>query len=138
MANWTLDDLSASGKWLLLQNKEHNQDQKQEEKADKTNDPVTVLKVNEWEKDEKQETQISIQITASQDLSTWTVDLEFDQPVQITDHWNCNAQASKNQIQLTSMDYNANLKKDQTLKDIGLIVKTNRKIDSSQIKAHLK
>lgn len=138
MTNWTLDDLSASGKWLLSQNKEHAQDQKQEEKAAKTNDPVTVSKVNEWQKDGKQETQIAVTVTALQDISTWTVNLEFDQPVQIIDHWNCNTQANKNQILLTAMDYNTNLKKDQTLNDIGLIVRTDQKMDLSQIKAHLK
>lgn len=138
MTNWTLDDLSASGKWLLSQNKEHAQDQKQEEKATKTNDPVTVSKVNEWQKDGKQETQIAVTVTALQDISTWTVNLEFDQPVQIIDHWNYNTQANKNQIQLTAMDYNTNLKKDQTLNDIGLIVRTDQKMDLSQIKAHLK
>lgn len=66
---------------------------------------------------------ISLKNTTSKAISNWSLKLELNNNVQISDYWNCNAKVKQNLITITPADYNQTIQPDSGVSDIGIIVK---------------
>uniref|UniRef100_UPI00262B5D38 cellulase family glycosylhydrolase n=1 Tax=uncultured Dubosiella sp. TaxID=1937011 RepID=UPI00262B5D38 len=141
LTNWTLNDLSASGKWLLAQTKEQanktgteKEQAKQAVKKTEHAKEVTLQidQTNDWQENGKQFVQLNGTVTnqTSSMISSWQFRLAFPEPVRISDHWNCEAeQTDEKTILIRNVDYNGKLESKKSATDVGLIVSSGSKVE---------
>lgn len=145
LTNWTLNDLSASGKWLLAQTKEQTNktgtEKEQAKQAVKKTEhakevTLQIDQTNDWQENGKQFVQLNGTVTnqTSSTISSWQFRLAFPEPVRISDHWNCEVeQTDEKTIQIRNVDYNGKLESKKSATDVGLIVSSGSKVEINNI-----
>ena len=141
LTSWTLNDLSASGKWLLAQTKEQTNktgtEKEQAKQAVKKTEhakevTLQIDQTNDWQENGKQFVQLNGTVTnqTSSMISSWQFRLAFPEPVRISDHWNCEAeQTDEKTILIRNVDYNGKLESKKSATDVGLIVSSGSKVE---------
>ncbi|MCD8300330.1 MAG: cellulase family glycosylhydrolase [Clostridiales bacterium] len=135
---FTVDDLSHSGRWIysLLQSEMSGQPYELPEMEEETEDDsayaaeasngMTVTKslTNSWEDNGTQVYMYDITVTNSSGaaVTSWTVNIDFDSDVTISDGWNCTYSVSGKTLTLSSVDYNGALDDGESAEGIGVIV----------------
>lgn len=144
LENWSLNDLSTCGQWLLSQAGHHTPGTSTPTVPSNPAPALPTLagsqmllaKTNSWPAGSKQATQLSATITATQSGTTsmWAFVLKFPQAITVTDHWNGKVlQLAEDTLLISSMDYNAKLAAGSSTGDVGLIVQSASAIDPAAI-----
>lgn len=121
--DFTDDDYSESGIWL----KNYFSNQKSTIKQPQTTytSDVKVLPKceNQWMENEKimQQWSLSVQ-NNNQNRENWTIAITFNQNFEVSQYWNFDYQINGNTLVITPKDYNKNIKANETLKDLGMIL----------------
>lgn len=123
--DFTDDDYSKSGIWL--KNYFSNQTSSTPSQSETTNTSnVKVLPKceNQWMENGKTMQQWSVSVQNNQqDRSGWTIKITFNQKFEVSQYWNFDYQIDGNTLVMTSKNYNKTIKANDTLKDLGMILK---------------
>lgn len=133
------DDLSDSGKWLykMLTNKDAIQSQNinysiQNINRDinKNDLEVSANVVNHWQQNGKEYYQYdcTIKNNGHYPKNQWNIALQFDGNITLINAWNGNFNVIGNNISIYNMEYNANIKQGEYVKNVGFIVCADRQI----------
>ncbi len=143
-SGFTVDDLSHSGRWIynVLMAAKSNQpyvpvattedvandgaDVTDSASSGTTSNGMTVTKTlsGSWEDGgaDVYMYDITVTNTSGSAVTSWTVTLDFDGNVTVSDNWNCTCTASGKTLTLHSMDYNGALADGESAEGIGVIV----------------
>ena len=85
---------------------------------------VTAALSNSWESDGKTFRQyvLTVKNVSGSACSSWTVSLEFDAPIELSDGWNADYAAEGGTLRVSSKDYNGALDAGASATDVGFIV----------------
>lgn len=136
---FTKDDLSDSGKWLyemlmdtsiMEMDKTENFIINNEFEKDNNNLKTIVNIINSWNQNNKYYYQYNIKLinNTEYDTDNWTTSLKFNRDVILVDSWNGNFSNIGDTITISAMDYNSNIKKDNSIENIGFIICANEQI----------
>lgn len=132
LSHFSQDELSPSGLWLY---NTYNQLADNEKKEVKKELGVTVTAQENWVSENQSFQKYSCSIlNTKEDVSSWQITLTFEDSVEISDSWNCHIEIKGHSILVTPVDYNASVKVNQTVNDIGLIIKSQKEIVLKQYK----
>lgn len=148
-SGFTLDDLSASGRWLYetLNNcviidgegddfnqntgdtgggqSDNSENSPQSEKVTDGSIEYSVQKQESWESGGEKfcKYEVTLYNQTSSDCSSWSIELLFNGDIELSDGWNGNYTVSGNSLQITSKDYNGFIASGGSIGNIGFIVK---------------
>lgn len=115
---------------------EKNTESKDDKKEDKDESQkpdcyVTLTSGNSWENSGKVCAQLDAGIVnkSQNEIKNWTIEISVSDGTKIDSNWNCNCDIKNNVLTITPVEYNQNVAKGTTLKDIGIIVSANSKAD---------
>ncbi len=85
---------------------------------------VTAALSNSWESDGKTFRQyvLTVKNVSGSACSSWTVSLEFDAPIELSDGWNADYAVDGGTLRVSSKDYNGALDAGASATDVGFIV----------------
>lgn len=136
MNNWSVQNLSATGNWLLSQNSGSPVDP-----PAIPVEPATLSlsfeKTNSWQSGEKKSTQLNgiIHNTGTTPSDGWSFTITFPEATTVAQFWNCKVTTINTQTyQISNVDYNATVNGQETASDIGIIVESQNDIEPDQIK----
>lgn len=76
----------------------------------------------------------SIQNNTNKTASSWRFEIKFPEPVQIDDYWNCEIEhIDQRTFIFSNKEYNAKIKAEDSIQDIGCIVTSDSLIDPKTI-----
>ncbi len=139
-SGFTYEDLSESGKWVydMLQGALNGTDVKEataevSEEAEKANagtvteDGLTVRAALDGSWDDGNGTysylyRLSVENTTGSAIEGWSITLDFNEDVTLSDGWNGTCTADGSSVTITNADYNGTLADGESAEDIGFIV----------------
>ncbi len=132
------NDLSQSGKWIynLLESEmmgrayepsdTEETDEGEDTSAAEISNGMTVTKslTNSWEDNGTQVYMYDITVTntSGEAVTSWTVSLDFDSKITVSDGWNCSYSAKGKTLTLSSVEYNGALGDGESAEGIGIIL----------------
>lgn len=136
MNNWSVQNLSSTGNWLLSQSS-----------GSSINPPAipvepaklsfSLEKTNSWQSGEKKSTQLNgiIHNTGTAPSDGWSFTITFPESTAVAQFWNCKVTTINTQTyRISNVDYNATVNGQETVLDIGMIVESQNDIEPDQIK----
>lgn len=130
---FTKDDLSDGGRWLYdMLTSEENMESTTQDADTNHNDNLVVengmeyqaIISNSWESDNKKYEQYCVELKniSDKEINGWEIELEFENAFQLSDSWNGNYSIQGKKLIIKNVDYNALIKPDEEVKDIGFII----------------
>lgn len=144
LENWSLNDLSTCGQWLLSR-ASHSAAGNPNPALPGTpavpapslaQSQMSLAAANSWPAGSDQCTQLSATVTATGKGTTsmWAFVLKFPQAITVNNHWNGKvSQIAPDTLLISSMDYNAKLNAGSRTGDIGLIIQSAKAIDPASV-----
>ena len=145
-------DYSSSGTWLknYFSGKKATSTQSSTTKAKtttkstktattSTQPKITAKLTNQWQENSKAMTQWDISVkNNNKSKSTWTLQLTFNQAIEVSNSWNFKYKLSSNKkvMTITPMSYNKKVSANATLNNLGMILRSQKglKVVSSSFK----
>ncbi len=121
--NFTSDDLSKSGLWLvsMLTNTEvepMNITNRKESNGIK----YEFFERNSWVNDGIEYVQYSLVLSSDEDVSSWSIEVPFENEFELSDSWNGNYEVKGKTLIISNKEYNGDISKDHDVSDVGFIV----------------
>ncbi|MEY8320680.1 glycoside hydrolase family 5 protein [Lachnospiraceae bacterium 46-61] len=91
---------------------------------------VHMNMINHWQQYTKYYYQYDITIinNGKNKINNWNISIPFDSTITLINSWNGIFTMNQNQINIHSMDYNAQIEKGQSITNIGMIISSDTKI----------
>lgn len=96
--------------------------------TDKSGLEVSATMVNSWEQDGQYCCQYTLTITnpTDTDCSGWTIELNFNGTISLSDSWNGSYQVDGSRLTISSADYNGVIPAGESVNDVGFIVRGDK------------
>lgn len=130
--DFTNDDYSESGLWL--KNYFSNQVSSTSSQTDtitNSSDVIVLPKCeNKWNENGKAMQQYSVSVQNNQqDRKKWIIKITFNHKFEVSQYWNFDYQINGNTLIMTPKEYNQTIKANESLKDLGMILKSEENLE---------
>lgn len=121
-------DYSDSGNWL----RQYFSGQKQinqEKTTDSTQVLVNTKRTNQWMENQNHMEQWEVSLKNNNEVKDyWTIKVTFDHSFEVSQYWNFDYQIDNQTLIIKPKDYNQHIGENETLKDLGMILKSDQEL----------
>ncbi|MCR4611715.1 MAG: cellulase family glycosylhydrolase [Lachnospiraceae bacterium] len=96
---------------------------------------VTISKVNGWQSNNESFAQynVSVENHKSSEVTSWKMSIPTTAQYSADNNWNCNLNVAGSSLNFSNVDYNGTIATDNTISDIGMILKAKSDADLGKL-----